>query len=95
MNERIKELAKQADLYARSDNSSMLFENYQKRYTEKFAELIVRECMHVILLDGKTIADTMPNADRDNYTMVAEQTGMINGSMRYADKIKQHFGVEE
>ena len=47
MNKRIRELAEQADLYARSDNSSMLFENYQKRYTEKFAELIVRECMQV------------------------------------------------
>ena len=44
MNERIRKLAEQADLYARSYNSSMLFENYQKRYTEKFAELIVREC---------------------------------------------------
>jgi hypothetical protein len=44
MNERILELAEQANLYARSDNSSMLFENYQKRYTEKFAELIVRDC---------------------------------------------------
>jgi hypothetical protein len=30
MNERIKQLADQADLYARSDNSSMIFENYQK-----------------------------------------------------------------
>ena len=47
MNERIKELAEQADLYARSDNSSMLFENFQKRYTEKFAELIVRECINI------------------------------------------------
>jgi exoribonuclease II len=47
MNERIKQLAEQASLYARSDNSSMLFENYQKRYTEKFADLIVRECMEV------------------------------------------------
>ena len=47
MNERIKELAEQADLYARSDNSSMLFENFQKRYTEKFAELIVRECANI------------------------------------------------
>ncbi len=44
MNERIRELIEQANLYARSDNSSMLFENYQKRYTEKFAELIVKEC---------------------------------------------------
>ena len=48
MNERIRELAMQADLYARSDNSSMLFENYQKRYTEKFAELIVKECIDIV-----------------------------------------------
>lgn len=47
MNERIRELARQADLYARSDNSSMLFDNYQKRYTEKFAELIVQECASI------------------------------------------------
>jgi hypothetical protein len=47
MNERIKELAEQASLYARSDNSSMLFENYHNRYTDKFAELIVRECVQV------------------------------------------------
>jgi hypothetical protein len=48
MNERINELAEQANLYARSDNSSMVFENYQKRYTEKFAELIVRECAEYV-----------------------------------------------
>lgn len=47
MNERIEQLAEQADLYARSDNSSMLFKNYRKRYTEKFAELIVGECIQV------------------------------------------------
>ena len=48
MNERIKELAEQADQYARSDNSAMLFENFQKRYTEKFAELIVQECLGIV-----------------------------------------------
>jgi hypothetical protein len=58
MNERIKELAEQASLYARSDNSSMLFENFQKRYTEKFAELIVRECVAICEdTDGEHIAD--------------------------------------
>jgi len=47
MNERIKQLMEQATLYARSDNSSMLFENFLKRYTEKFTELIVKECARV------------------------------------------------
>lgn len=44
MNQRIKELLEQAELYAVSDNSSMLFDVWKKRYTEKFAELIIREC---------------------------------------------------
>ena len=88
MNQRIRELAEQAGFETG-------YNGYNAWYNEKFAELIVRECVSVILLDSKTIADAMPDANRDNYTMVAEQTGMINGSMRYADKIKQHFGVEE
>lgn len=49
MNPQIKELSEQADLYARSDNSSMLFDVWKKRYTEKFAELIVRECAQVCI----------------------------------------------
>lgn len=47
MNTRIKELAEQASLYAVSDNSSMLFDVWKKRYTEKFAELIIKECAEV------------------------------------------------
>ena len=47
MNERIRELAEQAELYAVSDNSSMLFDVWKKRYNEKFAELIVRECINI------------------------------------------------
>jgi hypothetical protein len=49
MNERIQELAEQASLYAVSDNSSMLFDVWKKRYTEKFAELIIRECANITL----------------------------------------------
>jgi hypothetical protein len=54
MNERTKQLAEQADrislqadLYARSDNSSMLFENWKNRYTERLIELTVRECAYI------------------------------------------------
>ena len=80
MNERIKELAEQADLYARSDNSSMLFENYQKRYTEKFAELIVRECIEC----SDWVGEVNKNPVEPIHTAHA-----IN------KRIKQHFGVEE
>ena len=82
MNKRIKELANQADLYARSDNSSMIFENYQKRYTEKFFELIVQECVDIV--------SKVPNGYRD-------YRNQIEDAMR-ADclqAIQEHFGVEE
>ena len=51
MNERIKELAEQAGQYAVSDNASMLFDAWKKRYTEKFAELIAGE-VFAVLNDG-------------------------------------------
>lgn len=47
MNEQIQKLADQAEQYAVSDNASMLFDVWKKRYTEKFAELIVQECAKV------------------------------------------------
>lgn len=82
MNRKIRELADQANLYARSDNSSMLFENYQKRYTEKFVELIVQECVDIV--------SKVPNGYRD-------YRNQIEDAMR-ADclqAIQEHFGVEE
>jgi hypothetical protein len=67
MNERIQELAEQADLYARSDNSSMPFENYQKRYTEKFAELIVKECAKQVNEDTSWPYDTFSEKIRQHF----------------------------
>lgn len=40
MNQRIRELAGQAEMYAIEDQF-----NYHERLKEKFAELIVRECL--------------------------------------------------
>ena len=80
MNERIKQLAEQASLYARSDNSSMVFENYQERYTEKFAELIVRECILTIQM---------------GITRDGNNTEKFLRSMKHIKQIREHFGVEE
>ena len=86
MNERIRELAEQAGQYAVSDNSSMVFDVWKKRYTEKFAELIVRECIE----QGDTLAkhyiDTHPEQ---------EQVMLLASIADYSKEIKKHFGVEE
>ena len=46
MNERIKELAEQAEKYA--DDNFKGQPTYSEAYDSKFAELIVRECVHWI-----------------------------------------------
>jgi len=45
MNERIKELAEQADVWVDED---MLFHDILNPKTEKFAELIIKETMQVV-----------------------------------------------
>ena len=45
MNERIRELAKEALDYAERNQSAEVPQHWFKLYNEKFAELIVRECI--------------------------------------------------
>ena len=47
MNERIRELAKEALDYAEKNQSAEVQQHWFKLYNEKFAELIVRECAFV------------------------------------------------
>ena len=72
MSERIKELAEQAGL--EYDFNPMLWLKY-----EKFAELIVKECIQVV--DG--MAD--PEEDSDRYVWALHNA---------SEKIREHFGVE-
>lgn len=48
MNEKIKQLAEQADAYAHLTGEGMIYQKTRDRYTEKFAELIVKECIEVV-----------------------------------------------
>ena len=81
MNERIKELAKQAEDHADSQGFFVTINfasDYQDCLMEKFAELIVRECVAICQdIDGEE--DAMARCGRQD--CVAE--------------IKEHFGVEE
>jgi len=86
MNERIKELAEQA-----TSTLSMNHEGYRgKGYIEqveyfdkeKFAELIVKECIGCC---EQVISDPVPKSV-DTW---------LNGGSQCIDQIKQHFGVEE
>ena len=83
MNERIKELLEQARQYANSMYPSGLdIPKWGPAYHEKFAELIVRECLGCC---EQVISDPVPESV-DTW---------LNGGSQCMAEIKQHFGVEE
>ena len=96
MNERIKQLAKQAGEYVnsvytppvRSKTPGKIWEDghigWHTQFNEKFAELIVRECVDKIVSKGTDWVDFAPS-----------QTGVRPEYWDMAQQIKQHFGVEE
>ena len=73
MNERIKELAEQAEL-----NTTLLF---NKEKLEKFAELIVKECMNICKQHPSRILSNRWDAD-------AVTPDILH-------RFEEHFGVEE
>jgi hypothetical protein len=78
MKERIKLLAEQAWSYADLDN---LTEHFDRYGIEKFAELIVRECMELV-------SATKDLAIEDGWNVDEAMSTAIND-------IEEHFGVEE
>ena len=49
MNERIKELAEHCDFYVGNEHYNESHQEKQRIWTEKFAELIVKECLDMCL----------------------------------------------
>jgi hypothetical protein len=79
MNERIRELAEQATEYANEQNE-LHGVGYVITFKEKFAELIIRECMACSIWVGK-----------NNINSVEP----IHTAHAINQRIKQHFGVKE
>jgi hypothetical protein len=77
MTERIKELAKQAEVYS----SMWTGEEKQKALLEKFAELIVKECVRCVT--QPTIQAEFP------YDIAIRELQNV-----LANDMKSHFGVE-
>jgi hypothetical protein len=87
MNERIRQLAEQATVsepyYPAGNDGHPEYRIYVSQ--EKFAELIVKECVEIT--DG--LSKLYPRTD------VAFDMGYTMGTTRATKEIKQHFGVEE
>jgi len=84
MNERIKELVKQATTIE-EHKWGVSYDNFDK---EKFAELIVRECVG--------ITDDLVNRDVDGSWTSNELYTDYNGALfEVKRRIQEHFGVAE
>jgi len=84
MNERIRELANEAGLPTYNPEGI-------PTKLEKFAELIVKECIDVGLTQKKWVEDQEVFDSRDQTWNRAR----IQQSQHIVDKIKEHFGVGE
>jgi len=82
MNERIEELRNQAWLYA-NDQVREFSPEFTMFYTEKFAELIVREC-----------ADKIRGNFTRHVTGSVRNTDFNIGLSRAISSIEEHFGVD-
>ena len=80
MNERIKELAEHCDFYVGNEHYDKPHEEQQRLFMEKFAELIVQECVTVMYDDA--IERKVPPDINQTPT-------------HYAVAVLKHFGVEE
>ena len=84
MNERIRELIKQATIL--EDDELFVREVFDR---EKFAELIVGECLKELRYE---VLDTQEcRQDKSTDYQVGWEDGMFDAG----ETIKQHFGVEE
>jgi hypothetical protein len=82
MNERIKELAVECTFFTYGVNGELLYDGFNE---EKFAELIVRECIGVI-------ETKMPEFTcKEEYDNLIRKAGRLDA----IDEIKEHFGVKE
>jgi hypothetical protein len=84
MNQRIKQLWSQAGGHYDSGNQHT-WPQYTIDNPEKFAELIVRECNHIIAKQAWESRTAGANGDWAEY----------NALSRVAGQIKEHFGVQE
>ena len=87
MNEQVYKLARQADALAREIETDLReIVRYNRIRDEKFAELIVRECIE----RGNDLAKHYINNHSEQ-----EQVFLLASIADYSNEIKKHFGVEE
>ena len=93
MNERIKLLAKQAGGIYHNDDGDELTPALVGKGLEKFAELIVFECIGILETEIELVKGYKSTACND--FDVRWHDGKITHFTKLIEKSKKHFGVEE
>lgn len=91
MNQRIRELAEQAEDYAYS--AVIGGEECQEAYTKKFAELVVSDAVNVLREEWYQLNNSEYN--HDDPRSVGLHHGMKTGINKSMVLIRKHFGVEK
>ena len=81
MNERIRNLAEHCDFYVGNEHYNESHEEKQRLWVEKFAELIVRECMR--MCEVTEMSFVTHDCDVE-----------ASGAITVKHFIAEHFGVE-
>jgi hypothetical protein len=85
MNQRIRDFAEHCDFYVGNEHYNQSHEEKQRLWTEKFAELIVRECVK----QSKEIqSQTIANGTEDYCA------GREMGIEVVINEITRHFGIQ-
>ena len=101
MHDRIRELAMQADLYAKSEYDKWTptadfsgVPHIKSIFSEKFAELLIQE--HVNLLKQEWYdLNNLPSITGESPRDVGLRVGKKGQVIVLIEKIKQHFGVTQ
>jgi hypothetical protein len=93
MNKRIEELMFEAGKYADENTGSSIRSGmWMYQYTEKFAELIIKECSNVCLTDNVSNLDLELIRKSGKFTVQDLATRSCGENLSI--NIKKHFGVE-
>jgi hypothetical protein len=93
MNERIREFAEQTSYIWHASGDPQIYE-FTPEKLEKFAELIVGECLTLC----EYVADDADETAKSDFVTDAGRMlheGMWGGAKNCSALIKQHFGIEE
>lgn len=92
MNEKIKQLAKEAGIWF-EDNKEIRTHSISTTTLERFAELVVKECTQQCQQEwyDENNRDTKDLNARD----IGMHVGLKSGMLRCLNRIKQQFGIEK